>query len=58
MKRFEVSRDEIRISRIDMFRIDDPAGERPLCQREANAYGGSYKTYGLEKQLHDMISVE
>lgn len=32
MKRFEVSRDEIRISRIDVFRIDDPAGERPSIQ--------------------------
>lgn len=58
MKRFEVSRDEIGISRIDVFRVDDAAGERPLGQREANAYDGSRKTYGLEKQLHDMISVE
>jgi hypothetical protein len=58
MKRFEVSRDEIRISRIDVFRIDDPAGERPSIQLETNAYDVSRKTYGLEKQLHDMISVE
>lgn len=58
MKRCEVSRDEIRISRIDVFGVDDPAGERPLAQREANAYENSRKTYGREKQLHDMISVE